>query len=556
MRTLASSVVFLCFASAVTAQNSAIVFDSPNHVVATVDLTSATISSKTDVPIAAVSSVVISSDNRTLLALNDGGLRATGFLSIEVHPDKKGSWALLSGDKVVGKGDLGWGLAGSAFASGGKSAYVLTTGDDTKKPSDLKSSELIKIDTTTGTETGRLSFNRSASALRLDRNGSTAIVFSPAQTKRTPPMPAQVLLIDLKDWKQSGAIDIPGKPEIPAAAGDMLYFVDPGEKKAPGKIHVVDVTSRSLVKSIDVGPNARSGGLDRDGNFFVLSQSADGKSGQVTLIRAADVAATYGAGSSPQKAILSPDGKHLYVVGNQLAVVDLASKTSSPAIDSASPTIALLATHDGRRVVTVAMQNQSCCRISVFDTTANKQLTSFLGGSKGERFGQGLAAAALSVASYEAGRAAAAPGGMFMYSIYSPTIRGAARGPIAFGPAEKKAYAVDTQTNDVTVVDLETGQRTINIDGGSGLKEVIPLPDAGLIAAISDERIDLIDTATDTVREPIPMKKSVTGAVVTPDEKRLVVYGDERVVIIDTKTGKQVGMISDLKSPKGVRFLK
>jgi DNA-binding beta-propeller fold protein YncE len=143
-----------------------------------------------------------------------------------------------------------------------------------------------------------------------------------------------------------------------------------------------------------------------------------------------------------------------------------------------------------------------------------------------------------------------------MYSIYSPTIRGAARGPIAFGPGEKKAYAVDTQTNDVTVVDLESGQRTVNVDGGSGLKEVIPLSDAGLIAAVSDERIDLIDTTSDTIREAIPMKRSVTGAVVTPDEKRLVVYGKERIVIIDTKTGKQLGMIEDLKSPTGVIFLK
>ena len=52
------------------------------------------------------------------------------------------------------------------------------------------------------------------------------------------------------------------------------------------------------------------------------------------------------------------------------------------------------------------------------------------------------------------------------------------------------------------------------------------------------------------------MKGSVIGALVTPDEKRLVVYGKERIAIIDTKNGKQVGMITDLKSPTGVIFLK
>jgi hypothetical protein len=556
MRMLAISVVSLCLATPLTAQNTAIAFDSTNHIVATLDLTRGTIDSKVDVPLAAVSRVALSPDNRTLLAVNNGGLRTTGMFSVDLHPDKKGSWALLSGDKVIGKGDLGWGLAGSAFAADGKSAYLLTTGDDTKKPADLKPSELVRIDAVTGTESGRLSFDRSASALGFDRSGSTAMVSSPAQSKRTPPLPAQLIFIDLKGWKQTAAIDIPGKPEAPAAVGNVFYFVDPGEKKSPGKVQVVDVASRSIVKSIDVGSAATGGGTDREGNFFVLSQSPDGKSGQVTMIHDSDVAATYPTGAAPRKAILSADGKRLYVVGNQLTVVDLASKTSSPAIDAASPTIGLLATRDGRRVVTVAMQAQSCCRISVFDTAANKQLTSFLGGSKGKRIGQGLAAAALTAASYEAGRASASPGSTFTYSIYSPTIRGAARGPLAFGPGEKKAYAVDTQTNDITVVDVESGQRTVNIDGGSGTREVIPLPDAGLIAAISDERIDLIDMTNDTVREAIPMKGSVNGALVSPDEKRLVVYGKERIVIIDTKTGKQAGMIADLKSPSGVIFLK
>jgi DNA-binding beta-propeller fold protein YncE len=200
------------------------------------------------------------------------------------------------------------------------------------------------------------------------------------------------------------------------------------------------------------------------------------------------------------------------------------------------------------------MQNLSCCRISVFDPAANKQLTSFLGGSKGKRVGQGLGAAAMSIASFEAGRSSAGPGGTFMYSIYTPTVRGAARGPVVFGPGEKKAYAVDTQTNDVTVVDVDSGQRIANVDGGNGLSAVISLPDAGLIAAVSLERIDFIDTTNDTVRDTI--KGSMDEARVTPDGKRLVIFGKERIIIIDTKTGKQLGVITDLKSPSRLIFLK
>jgi DNA-binding beta-propeller fold protein YncE len=376
------------------------------------------------------------------------------------------------------------------------------------------------------------------------------------QTKRNPPQPARFIFVDPATWKEAASLDLPGKPSKPVAVGDLFYVIDPGEKNAPGKVHVVDPAKRNIIKSIDVGSNAIAGGSDRDGNLFVLSQGADRKSGQVVIVRGGEVAGTYSTVEAPQKVVLSADGKRLYVIGNQFGVVDLAAKSALPGMEAAAPAIAILPTRDGRRVITVAMQGESCCRINVFDTASNKRLTSFLGGSKGKRIGQGLAAAALSVASFQAGRAGAGSSGYFTYSIYSPMVRGSARGPVALAPGEKKAYAVDIQTNEVTVVDMETGQRTMNLDAGSGLSEVIPLPDAGLIAAVSDERIDLIDPTSDTVRESIKMNGDVQRAVLTPDEKRLVVYGKGRIVVIDTTTGKQVAMIDALKSPSQIIFLK
>jgi DNA-binding beta-propeller fold protein YncE len=548
--------VLSCLAITAMAQSNAIALDSEDRQVAFLDLAKGTVDSKVSVPLPALSSAVVSPDNGTIVAIYDGGHRVTGFVTLEIHPVKKGSYVVVTRDKTIGAGDLGWGLAGAAFSSDGRYAYVLTEGDDAKDDEDLRPSDLIRIDAVSGAEAGRLTFNRSASALGFDRSGATAIVFSPMQSKRDPQTPARLVFVDTGTWKESGSLDIPGRPAGPVRVGELFYFVDPGEKNASGKVHIVDPAKRSIVKSIDVGAGAKAGGSDRDGNFFVLSQGSDRKAGQVTILRGRDVAATYSTGAAPQRVTLSADGKRLYVLGNQLNVVDLAAKSSSRGVDAARPAIALLAASDGRRVITVTVEGENCCRISVFDTAANKQLTSFLGGSKGKRIGQGLAAAALTVASYEAGRAAAGSSGSFFYSIYTPTFHGAARGPVAFGPAEKKAYAVDTQTHDVTVVDMETGQRTVNIDAGSGLKEVVPLPDAGLMAAVSDERIDLIDTTTDLVRESIKMKGGVHRAVVTPDEKRMVVLGKERIVVFDTATGKQAGMIDALKNPSQLIFLK
>jgi hypothetical protein len=52
------------------------------------------------------------------------------------------------------------------------------------------------------------------------------------------------------------------------------------------------------------------------------------------------------------------------------------------------------------------------------------------------------------------------------------------------------------------------------------------------------------------------MKGSFNTAYVSPDEKRLVILGTERILIIDTQTGKQLGMITDLKSPTRFIFLR
>jgi DNA-binding beta-propeller fold protein YncE len=526
------------------AQTRAVAIDSEGHQIVYLDLAKSTVDSKISVPLPEVSRGLLSPDNRTILAIYDGGLRVT-INPVELHPKARASYAIVTPDKVIGSGDLGWGTAGQAFSSDGRYAYVLIMGDDAKNDADLKPSGLVRIDAATGAEAGRLMFNRSAGSLRLVASGATAIVFSKLQWKRNPQIPARLLFVDTATWKESGSLEIPGNPVAPSAAGELLYLVDPGEKNAPGKVFVVDPAKRSLVKSINVGPGSTAAGSDRDGNFFVLSQGPDGKAGKVTILRDGDVAATYGTGAAPLMVTLSAAGTRLYVSGKQLSIVNLVTRSSSPGLDVAYP-LAVLPTTDGRRVITVAAEGKSCCRINVFDTAANKELTSFLGGSKAKRVGQNLAAIALSMATYQNG----------LYSIYTPKQHGAARGPVAFGPAEKKAYAVDTQTDDVTVVDMETGQRTVNIAAGSGLKEVIALPDAGLIAAVSDERIDLIDTASDVVRESIHMKKGAKQTVATPDEKRIVFYGKQGIVVLDTATGKQVGMIDDLKNVTELIFLK
>ncbi|MFP5246781.1 MAG: YncE family protein, partial [Thermoanaerobaculia bacterium] len=112
----------------------------------------------------------------------------------------------------------------------------------------------------------------------------------------------------------------------------------------------------------------------------------------------------------------------------------------------------------------------------------------------------------------------------------------------------------DTQTGDVTVADVETGERLRTLHAGSGLQEVVPLHDAGVIAGIADSAITLVDVDTNEVRSTIKLDGGVTDAVLTDDYDRLVVFGKKNVVVIDAKTAKEIARITSLQQPVQVLF--
>ncbi|HEY0592008.1 MAG TPA: hypothetical protein VGF40_09590, partial [Thermoanaerobaculia bacterium] len=500
----------------------------------------------------------LASDGKTLLVL-DQGEGTYGFWLGEFRPKTRSNAAVVRDGKVVGSTELGWGLAESAFSADGKSAFVLTTGYESNKENERKPSELVRIDLEEGKIAGRLALDAAASAFATDRASKVGIIFSPPYPKKKPaPLPARLTFVDLASFTPAKTLDIAGtEVRRPVAVGDLLYVVDGGSKSAGGSLTIVNASSGEVVKKIEVGPEAVFGGSDAAGRLYVLSQAPDRKSGRVTVVKGSETVAEYPIGAAPKMARLAADDSRLYVLGwKEFSVVDLANgKAAAPAEQARGP-FGVIATADGKRAFTVNMDGDQCCRITAFDTESMARLTSFLGGSKGERFGQGLAAAALTVASYQAGKSIAQSAGSdtFYYSIYAPKGQGSARGPLAFGPGEKKVYFVDTQTDDVTIVDVASGERIKTLDAGNGLQEVIPLHDAGVIAGISNGEITLVDVNTDEVRDRIKLQGGVTDAVLTKDGARLVVFGTKSLVVLDAETAKEVARTSSLQQPVQVIF--
>lgn len=536
---------------------SALVVDEKGRAVANVDLASGRVDAKVALPFTP-DSASLAPDGETLLVL-DRGEGTMGFWVAEFRPKTKSSAAIVRDGAIVGTTELGWGLAEAAFSRDGKHAYVLTTGYESNKANERKESELVRIDLVDGKVSGRHAFDAAASAFALDSEAGTGIVYSPAYPKKKPaPLPARLTFIDIESLTPKATVEIAGtEVRKPISVGNLLYVVDAGSKKAGGSLSVVDAATGTIVKKIEVGPEAVFGGSDRDENLYVLSQMPDRKSGRVTVVKGSEVVSEYPIGAAPKSAVLSEDGTRLYVSGwTAFSVVDLAKREALAALESTRGPRAMIASGDGSRAFLITADPDDCCRITAFDTKGMSKLTSFVGGSKGERIGQALAAVALTAASYQAGKSVAKSNGSdtFYYSIYAPVARGVARGPLTFGPGEKKVYFVDTRTNDVTIVNAADGQRIATLDAGAGLQEVIALHDAGVVAGIADSEITLIDFDSDTVTGTVKLEGGVTDAVLTKDGSRLVVFGTKSLVVLDAKTGKEIARTSAFEQPIQVVF--
>ncbi|HUP46922.1 MAG TPA: hypothetical protein VM779_15555 [Thermoanaerobaculia bacterium] len=534
----------------------AFVVDMEGKAIAAVDLGSGKVTSSVTLPFTPDRALVLP-DGKSVLALYQGE-GTYGFWAGEFRPKGPSQAAFIRDGKLAGSTELGWGLAQASFSADGKSAYVLTTGYESNKEAERKPSELLRIDTATGKIAGRLAFDAAAEAFAADASGTTGIVYSPAYPKKKPaPLQARITFIDLKSFEAGPVVELTGEIRRPVASGEKLYVLDAGNRKNPGNLHIIDTRSRALAKTIPLGPEAVMAGTDSEGRVIVLAQAADRKSGRLWLIKGTEVAGEWSGPAAPKFVSTSADGKRLYIAGwKDFGMVDLASNQAGASVELARDPFAVLPTRDNSRVFVVSMDNTSCCRITAFDVTNMKRLTSFLGGSKGARFGQALAAVAFSAASYQSGKSAAQASGAdsFTYSVYTPTTYGAARGPLAFSPDEKKVYLADTQTNDVTVVDVASGQRLKNISAGRGLREVILLPKAGVIAAIADQDLRTIDVNTDEVRDTIKLDDNVTDALITADGKRVVIFGKGHLIVIDAETGKEVARSSAFKQPVAVLF--
>lgn len=319
---------------------------------------------------------------------------------------------------------------------------------------------------------------------------------------------------------------------------DDLYLLD-GDRKGGGVLHVLSLRDRSVVTTIPVGNGAKLGGVETGSKrLFVMSRGMPGsKGGVLHVVEGKDLVRSIDVSSKPELLRFNDERSRAFVIGNtSLSEVDLRSFTAGLAMQTPLDVGQGL---EGRRAIAVFPDGEGWGRAVVVDLEKDEKLTNFMTGSKGGRWGRSLAAGALSVGSFVLARSAAEASGqsVFYYNIYAPRARGVARGPLALSSNGTHAYALDNMTNDVTAIDLNSGERVVDIDVGKGARELVVLGDQRTILAVSDAHLTLIDTQTNKMAKQIPLKGGVAGVSVSPDGSRIVITSKGEVTVLDGRSG-------------------
>jgi hypothetical protein len=116
-------------------------------------------------------------------------------------------------------------------------------------------------------------------------------------------------------------------------------------------------------------------------------------------------------------------------------------------------------------------------------------------------------------------------------------------------PDGRFAYALNLDTNDVTVVDGDTAQAVGKIGGGGS--ELVLLGGSTLV--VVGPELHVIDTARNVKIDQIRLP-GLQGLRSSPDGAFGVVLAERTLLILDGATGKQRSRLSDFVKPTRIAF--
>jgi hypothetical protein len=198
---------------------------------------------------------------------------------------------------------------------------------------------------------------------------------------------------------------------------------------------------------------------------------------------------------------------------------------------------------------------QPTSKVAIVDLAGNRVEHVVTTGRGSVKFGKFMGAMALSIAlsslSYYGGYSMAQATGspFFFYNIYTftpapPNLE------LSASADGKFVYALNSQTNDVTVINTQDGTADTKIAVGGGCRRVAIAPGGRFIYSYTGGQVSLIDTQTNKkhLEHQVPSGRVLTVHTFDAD-KRLAALTSKSLLILDTEKGALAHAIDGFGDP-------
>lgn len=556
MRARLGAVLVLLLAPLAFAADRLAIADSDGKAIAILDVASGKILntvSLSDSP----SQVLATADGKRLVAISRGPGKIDWLNRL--RPTGKASATVIDAESmnVLGRIELGWDAADAQITGDGRWLMVLSPGVDAEGAEGRLGSVHV-IDLANAKAARSIHLDRPAQGALLSGDQKQAVIYSQGAPRAK--RPALLRFIDLENIDAPPAdVTIQAKTNPPAAfeGHDLIYMLDPPMTRA-GTLHVISASQHKLLASHTVGRNASLGAFDDDsGRLFVLSQATgEGqRGGRLDVFKDGKLlGATKSIVNQPRRMVFTPDRRQAIIGGNDTLIMPLDGTDPDTVMTDGGP-YEVHFTPDMKRAFFYYWNESACCSVGVVDFPKRERMKLFMIGSKGARFGQALVAGLLSAGSYMASASVARSTGSssFFYTVYTPQTARAGRGMMVVRRDGKFAYALDPQTDYVTRIDSESGERLEGIKVGGGSRQLVPLHDNDVISVIAARTVTFIDTATQQKSGELTFAGELHGVETNGDGTRGIALADGRVVVFDA-AGKTVAEVATVKKPVGWMF--
>ena len=516
-----------------------------------------------------VDTLLLTRDGSRLIRLRTGELKFT--VRFGYHPQEKSTATIIDAKtmQAVEQADLGWGLSSYYLTPDEKVLITRTSGYQSQKPEETLPSELVATNVSSGQVLGRLTLQRPPSRCFLSKDGSTAVLlFAQQKQKGETVHPAEWQFVNIGKLSVIGKITIDGAPEmaVMSPSGEYIYLMERGQpsnnpaKNVNGSIRVIAMNEMKVTAVLDAGSDPKDLFIDEAaGQVLQLSEGAPVKGqkevdGELRVIRGASIASLLPIAAGPRFIRFSPDRKRIYAVcAKELSAIDYSSLHELGRIPVGGFVSELAFSPDGNRGFALFAGSS---RLLLIDLQGLKPGDSVTTGRGGIKFAKNLAAvaataASVTAASYQANAMATANGGFGMASYQIFTVA-PANTSISVRPDGAFVYVLNSETNDVTIVDTRNSSVVDKIAAGGQRLE--PLNNGGVLAVVARNELHLIDTATQKALPDVHFDKGLRVFSFSPDGKTAYALVEGSMILLNGSTGEIQSRVDGFKWPNAVVF--